>query len=140
MQLPLDIPLFRSRQLAGLLAFVHLAALAILWPLEFAPIAKSLLAMGIAGSAGLSIGRIWRHRIVALRLLDDGKLEVATKLGAGGAATVLPQTVILPGLIILLLRIGGRGERLVLPTDATGAAAHRQLRLWLRWRVSATSG
>lgn len=62
-------------------------------------------------------------------------MEVETVAGNRDTATVLLQTTVLPGLIVLLLRLGGRTTALSLPTDAMGTEAHRQLRLWLRWQV-----
>jgi hypothetical protein len=138
-RLPLTIPLFRSRRLIGLLALVHLAALAALWPLQLSPPVAGALAAAVAASAGLSLRRAWFCRVIALHLGARGELEIEAKVGARETAIVLPQTTVLPGLVVMLLRVGGRSERLVLPTDATGVAAHRQLRLWLRWRSSAGS-
>jgi hypothetical protein len=134
-QLPLTIPLYRSWRLISLLALAHGAALAVLWPLALPAVAKFALGIAVSGSAYLFVERTWRHRIRSLRLGARGEIEIGTKVGAGETAIVLPQSTVLPGLIVLLLRVGGRREWLVLPPDATGTAAHRQLRLWLRWQA-----
>jgi len=135
-RLPLTIPLYRSWRLIGLLIGMHGAAFATLWPLALPALVKFAVGIAIIGSAFLFIGRTWRVRICSLRLGARGELEVETKVGAGETAIVLLQTTVLPGLIVLLLRVGGRKAQLVLPADATGSSqAHRQLRLWLRWQA-----
>lgn len=91
------------------------------------------LLAGVCVSAGLSLQRNRRGRISALRLGLKGELEAVSKVGAHETATVLPSSTVLPGLIVLHLRLAGRNVALVLPADATGAAGHRQLRLWLQW-------
>ncbi|MDP2810349.1 MAG: hypothetical protein Q8O34_09385 [Rhodocyclaceae bacterium] len=131
----MTIQLRPSRRMALLLALAHVAALAVLWPISLSLPYKGLLAAAIAASA-LLVSRRTRHSAVsALHLGRAGALEIETKVGARDTATVLPQTTILPGLIVLLLRQGGRTRCLSLPTDATGPDAHRQLRLWLKWRA-----
>lgn len=134
---PLTIPLQRSRRLLVLLALAHGATLAVLWPLQSSPLLTASLATAIVVSAALSLHRAWRIPHVTLYLGSRGEIEVESIDGVRKAAMLLPQTTVMPGLIVLLLRVDGRNERLVLPTDATGAEAHRQLRLWLRWRSAA---
>jgi len=136
-QLPVTIPLRPSRQMSLLLVLAHLAALAAVWPLSLPLPYTGLFAAGLAGSALLALRRIRYPAVTALHLGKAGALEIETKVGARDTATVLPQTTVLPGLIVLLLRPGGcrRTVALPLPSDATGHHAHRQLRLWLKWQA-----
>ena len=76
-----------------------------------------------------------RGDIVALTLLADGRIEAERRDGSLDMAQVEPGTTLFSNLVILRLRVAGRVESLVLPHAATGAAAHRQLRVWLRWRA-----
>jgi len=137
--LPVTISLRPSRRLALLLALAHLAALAIAWSISLAPSYKALLAAGIVASALHCLRRVRHPAVAALHLGKTGELEIETKVGVREMATVLPQTAVLPGLIVLLLRRGGRSRTMALPlpTDAAGHHAHRQLRLWLKWQTAA---
>ena len=137
MSLPVTIPLRPSRRLALLLGMAHLAALAVAWPVALALPFKLLLATGIAASALYWLWRVRSPEVAALHLGRAGQIEVETKVGAREAATVLPQSTVLPGLVVLLLRRDGRrcALALPLPTDASGPQAHRRLRLWLKWQA-----
>lgn len=131
----MTIPLRPSCRLALVLALAHLVALAVAWLLSLPLLYKGLLAAGIAASALLVLRQSRYPEVSALHLGKAGELEIETKVGARETATVLPQTTVLPGLIVLLLRRSGRTTALPLPTDATGQHAHRQLRLWLKWQA-----
>jgi toxin CptA len=135
-QLPVTIALQPSRRLVQLLLFVHCAALVLLWPLSLPLPIRSLLILAVVVSAVLALRRARRPEVTALRLGKGGELEVATSDGVDETARVLPQTTVLPGLIVLLLRQGRRTRALTLPVDAIGAAGHRRLRLWLKWQVA----
>lgn len=143
MQLPLAIPLRRSRRLILLLALAHGAALVALLALPWPWPLRAAAGLVVAVAAGIAIRRAWQSPVAALHLGVGGELEVEMKVGAGdtpiGAATILPQSTVMPDLVVLLLRVGGRRVCLVLPPDATGTEAHRLLRLWLRWRSSSTA-
>lgn len=73
--------------------------------------------------------------IVALTLCPDGRLKIERRDGTRDEAEVEPATTVFTRLVILRLRVAGRVESLVLPRTATGAEAHRQLRVWLQWRA-----
>jgi toxin CptA len=136
-QLPITIPLRRSPRLLWVLGLAHLAAVGLLWPLVIPVAAKVPLAAAILFSAWRSLGRAFRPAYAALHLGKDGTLEVDGGSGARLAAAVLPQTTVLPGLVVLLLRLGRHTVSLALPRDAMAADDHRRLRLWLRWRAAA---
>jgi toxin CptA len=137
-QLPVAIPLRPSRRLSLVLALAHIGALAVVWPISLPLSYKGLVAAGVAVSAWLALRRTRYAGVSALHLGKAGELEIETKVGARDTATVLPQTTVLPGLVVLLLRRGRRTLALLLPTDATGRNAHRQLRLWLRWHAASS--
>ena len=76
-----------------------------------------------------------RGDVVTLTLGADGRLELGRADGSVEAAAVLPQTTVFPWLVVLNCRVGGRAESLAIPRPAMDAEAHRQLRLWLRWKA-----
>lgn len=137
MQLPLVIPLRPSRLLLDIVIAAHLGASAVVWPLSLPDSATIGLLAGIVLSLVMAVLRIRRCPYEALRLGRGGELELEQKIGTGDTALVQSQTVVLPGLIVLRLRVGGRSLVLPLLPDTTGTEAHRQLRLWLRWRCDA---
>jgi hypothetical protein len=141
-QLPMTIPLRGSRRLLLLQALAHLGALGLLWPLAI-PLAiplpfTGLLAAAIVASAWRVLHRARKPAVAALHLGKGGALEVETMPGTRLPASILPQTTVLPGLIVLLLQSAGRTTALSLPVDAMAADDHRRLRLWLKWQVSVT--
>jgi hypothetical protein len=76
-----------------------------------------------------------RGDIAALTLGADGRLAIERRDGSAAEAAVDPATTVFPWLVVLRCRIDGQRESFVLPPQATGAAAHRRLRVWLDWRV-----
>jgi len=114
----------------------HCFVLLLVWMFTPTPLYGWLLAVAVVVSA---LSSLWRYRhpvATALHLGKAGVIEVETVAGSRDSATILPQTTVLSGLIVLLLRLGGRTAALSLPADATGTEAHRQLRLWLRWQAT----
>jgi hypothetical protein len=136
--LPLTIALRSSPSLLLSQGLAHLVALGLIWPLAISLPFKALLAALILASAWRVFRRTRKPTVAALHLGKGGALEVETAPGTYLPATVLPQTTVLPGLIVLLLRSAGRTTALSLPVDAMAADDHRQLRLWLKWQVSGT--
>ena len=138
MPLPMTIALRSSRSLLLSQAVAHLVALGLLWPLAIPLAFKGLIAAAIVASAWRMFHRARKPVVAALHLGKGGALEVETVLGTRLPATVLRQTTVLPGLIVLLLQSARRTTALSLPVDAMAADDHRQLRLWLKWQVSVT--
>ena len=138
MPLPVTIALRSSRSLLLSQAVAHLVALGLLWPLVIPLTFKGLIAAAIVASAWRMVHRARKPAVAALHLGKGGALEVETALGTRLPATVLRQTTVLPGLIVLLLQSARRTTALSLPVDAMAADDHRQLRLWLKWQVSVT--
>jgi hypothetical protein len=134
----MTIALRSSHSLLLSQALAHLVSLGLLWPLAIPLPFKGLLAAAIAVSAWRVFHRAQKPAIAALHLGKGGVLEVETTPGTRLPASIMPQTTVLPGLIVLLLQNAGRTTALSLPVDAMPADDHRQLRLWLKWQVSVT--
>ncbi len=79
-----------------------------------------------------------RGDIVALLLGTEGRLGIERRNGTRDEAAVDSRTTIFNSLVVLRFRVGGRSESLVLPRSSLGNDAHRQLRVWLKWRASAS--
>lgn len=77
--------------------------------------------------------------ITGLVLGNEGRLEIVGADGTAIDAVVHPHTVVLSFLVVLLYRRDRRLHSLVLLSDSFGGDDFRQLRLWLRWRSSATN-
>ncbi len=135
MQLPLTLSLRRSRRLTVRLAAAHAMAAAAVLPLSLPWWLKIVLLTAILGSTWRSLIRLrGPRRICRLTLKDDGQLAFSRADGSAGEARLHPQTTVMAFLCVLLLRVRGRVEALVLLPDALDAEDFRQLRLWLRWR------
>jgi len=100
--------------------------------------ARLALVMALAVSLLAILAR--RESFAALGVTADGQLDVIAKVGAGGTATILPETTVFPGAVVLALRLEGRRHTLVLLSDSFEGDGFRQLRVWLatRARISAS--
>ncbi|MDP1653098.1 MAG: hypothetical protein Q8L56_10295 [Rhodocyclaceae bacterium] len=91
----------------------------------------------------LSVRRFWfsqfRRGIETLTLRADGRIRIGHADGTSAEADVHPQSTVFSWLVVLLFRIDGRLESLVLPRGAMDAAAHRRLRVWLKWKATAAA-
>ena len=130
----MTIPLRPSRRLAQLQVLAHVVALTLVGLVSLPMLYTGPLAAAIGASALLVLRRIRNPVVSTLHLGRMGALEIEAKVGASETATILPQTTILPGLIVLLVRQHGRTRCLCLPIDAMGRQAHRRMRLWLKWQ------
>lgn len=145
MRLPATLLLGPSRRLLAIQLGAHALAATAVLPLTLPwPVRIALLAAILVSLANFLVRRR-RPAVSALHLGARGDLEVELKVGARETATVLRDTAILPGLILLSLRRGDEdgeggkgGVRLMLPLfpDALAADAYRQLSVWLRSRAS----
>jgi len=88
----------------------------------------------------LSLSRLlWQQRRSlpsALKLQADGTLALIDVQGVQTECRIQPDTTVMPWLVVLRFKTPGGVDSLVLPVDALGIEAHRQLRTWLRWRAS----
>jgi toxin CptA len=89
---------------------------------------------------GASLARIRRPpAVVSLVLGGDGIFETVGADGTASEAVVHPHTLVLSFLVVLLYRQEGRLRTLTLLGDSLAEEDFRQLRLWLRWRSTATN-
>ena len=72
-------------------------------------------------------------------LESDGGIEIVGADGTASEAVVHPHTLVLSFLVVLLYRQQGRLRSMTLLEDSLPDEDFRQLRLWLRWRSTATS-
>lgn len=136
----LRIEIGRSRQLAGLLLAIHVAAFALLvtialpsWEMVFAGM------VFIASAARTLLLHPWQRlprSIVALEISDDCKLTTRDLNGVWRDAVLQPSSFVTPYLTILNLR--HTEERfirsVVILPDRIQPDVFRRLRVWLRWR------
>lgn len=143
MNLPLTLSLRPSVSLAAVLLFIHALAAAGVAPADLPMTVKLVLWLAIAGSAFHGIRfhalRYGRRAVIGLTLRSDGKLEIERRDGECIELQVDGGSTVFPKLVVLLLKSGAKRLALTLPEDALGAQAHRQLRLWLRWRINLVS-
>ena len=132
---PLSVPLRPSRQLLVIQSLAHLAAAG-------AVLAGSLpawLAAVLLLLTGASLAHVRRPLPVASLILGgDGDIEIVGVDGTASEAVVHPHTLVLSFLVVLLYRSQGRLRFLTLLGDSLAAEDFRRLRLWLRWRSTAT--
>ncbi len=133
MHLPLVIPVGASRRWRALLWGAHAVAIASVLPLDLAWALRLCLAVQV----GFSLYRMLTRpqQITQMSLGAKGELALETKVGAGGTALILPETAVLPGMIVLVLRFEGKRIPLVLMADALDPEDDRRLRVWLNWRA-----
>ena len=137
MRLPVTLHLKPSRRLAAALAVAHAAVAGGLAATALTLAAKILVVAALALSLAFALRRhVLRPRFAALTLLADGHIEAALADGGTTTLRVLPDTTVLPWLMVLRLRGGDLRVALALPPDAVEAGGHRELRLWLRWKAA----
>jgi toxin CptA len=73
--------------------------------------------------------------LVGLELNSKGELHVQRQDGKKQSVTVLADSVVLPYLTILNLKMDGRRwhRHMLITPDRVESNAFRQLRVWLRW-------
>lgn len=128
-----------SRHVAAAVAVVYLLACGAVvdaglpWPWR----AALLLAIVASSSAVLGSGR------ASGVLRCQGKGGVAQWQGEDWVTVeVLPETVVLPWLVVLRYRVVGRrrATTLVIARGELAADDFRRLKVWLRWRPGSKSG
>jgi hypothetical protein len=92
-----------------------------------------LLVRGFAGASAPSAA------VASWSLGGDGSIEIVGADGTASEAVVHPHTLVLSFLVVLLYRCQGRLRALTLLGDSLAEEDFRQLRLWLRWRPTATN-
>lgn len=132
----LSIRIRESTQLATLVALLHGIAIAALPGVDL-PVA-ALLALALLVATSLA-----RNAIASVRALRSAGVLLEFRLGQwwvdGDAATLMDDSSMLPGLLVLRLRTArGMCTLRVLP-DCANAHARRRLRVLLRHGVSTVS-
>lgn len=135
MRLPIAIPLKRSRHLVMAQTAAHAVAAGAVFAVRL-PWSLTLLVLLLIGLSLLQFLRNSTGMGTTLHLGSKGDLEVETKVGVRRTAKILPETLVMPGLILLALDQDGMRQTLVLPGDTMDKPAHRQLRVWLRCRAA----
>lgn len=139
MQFPIQIELRRSRLLAFLIVVLHVLAVGCLWLLPWPAVARGLLMLIVALSAGYALRA---SPVIGLRLGERGELAILQADSEPIAAAVHPDSAVFSWLVVLRVR-GERDARLgslVLLPDSMSAGQFRLLRLWLRWLASPSGG
>ncbi|MDE2598570.1 MAG: hypothetical protein KGL40_02990 [Rhodocyclaceae bacterium] len=140
MQLPLRLQLKPSRSFLVFLAGGHILAGVAVCLLPLPPFMRA----GLVTLLGLLFLRQWHacsRNLPGLLLRRDGKLELIAADGKPTMAEVGDDTVVWPWLVVLHLtqEAGVRNALRVLPDSFADADAHRQLRVWLRWRSDSST-
>ena len=147
MRLPLSIDIRPSRRLVIMQATAHVLAGVSVLSLQVHWLFKAGLLFLLVFSVALTHRRLQQQPIFRLHLYRKGLLEVELKAGIEGMgnvgadetatrypATVEPWSRLLPGLLVLGLRVEERVFLLPLLSDSLNPEAYRRLRVWFRWR------
>jgi toxin CptA len=95
------------------------------------------LAVWIVLSLSLSRLLLRQRRLpAAIKLRAEGRMQLIDAEGGECECRILPDSTVMPWLVVLRYRMEGTTGSLVMPVDSLGREAHRQLRTWLRWRAS----
>lgn len=113
------------------------AAAILLVPLHW--LARLMWVAAIVVSAVLALRPM---RIASLHLKRDGRLNCALREGRTISATPLDGSAVLPGLVVLRLRLEDERTTLSLPLfpDHMSGEEFRALKVWLRWSATSTDG
>lgn len=135
---PIQLNLKPSRLLALMLAVASTGACLILVSMPLQLWVKLAAVILVSISAVYHVRDLLLCRpgsLVSLELNSKDELHVMRRDGVKIPATVLPDSVVLPWLTVLNLRLDkNRWRRHVLITaDRAEPDAFRQLRVWLRW-------
>lgn len=132
MQFPVSIELRRSKFLTLLLFFFHTSAvgcvLILPWPWVFRFVPLALIVVSAWQSLRPS-------RIAGIHLSSRDGLNCFLKDGTRVFATIVLDSTVFVGLVVLRLRLDGEKKvsNLTLLPDQMTAEQFRVLRLWLRW-------
>jgi toxin CptA len=131
----LSVSIKPSQRLLVIQSLAHLAAAGAVLAANLAAWQAAIFLLLI----GASLARMRRPlRVASLVLGGDGAIAIVGADGTASEAVVHPHTMVLSFLVVLLYRSQGRLRSLTLLGDSLAAEDFRQLRLWLRWRSTAT--
>jgi hypothetical protein len=132
----LSFALKPSRRLLLIQSLAHLVAAGAVLAANLPPWMTAILLL----LAGASLARVRRPLTVASVIMGgDGSIEIVGADGTASEAVVHPYTLVLSFLVVLLYRCQGRLRAVTLLGDSLAEEDFRQLRLWLRWRPTATN-
>lgn len=133
---PLPVFLKPSQRLLVIQSLAHLVAAGAVLATNLPAWLVALLLL----LTGASLARVRRPPPVAsLVLAGDGSIEIVGADGTASKAVVHPHTLVLSFLVVLLYSQQGRLRSLILLGDSLPGEDFRRLRLWLRWRSTATN-
>ena len=133
---PRSVSIKPSRRLLVIQSAAHVLAVAAVLASTVPPWLAAVLLLSI----GASLARLRRiSRVDGLILHGDGRLEAVGADGTVNEALVHPHTLVLSFLVVLLHRQQGRSQSVTLLGDSVAPEDFRQLRLWLRWRSTASN-
>lgn len=80
--------------------------------------------------------------ISAIQPLPQGECVVKYRSGEEAQATILPDSVVWPWMLLLRIAPGGRGRPsvILLARDSLAEEDWRRLSIWLRWQASEDAG
>lgn len=139
----LHVALAASRRLAWALGALHGLAVTVALFVSMPLPARGVLAVAVGVCGILSIRRhallVDAASCMALRLREPGRCEVLRRDGTRIAAQIHGGSYVLPGLVILRLRLdlARRSAFVILMPDAVAPDAMRRLRVRLRWAEGA---
>ena len=139
------VSLRRSRYLAAGLLCTHIAAGAVLIPLQVSSEWKSTLSILILASLGHSMRlHAWlkaRRSVTAFQLHDGEHARVQLRDGTWHDARVLATTYISAPLTVTNVRLSGelRARHMVVLPDSLADDEYRRVRVALRWARPATT-
>ena len=132
MQFPVSIELRRSFFLFSSLGIMHCVAAAAVF---FVPLHWLLRLTWVATILVSAVLALRPTCIASLHLKRDGSLYCALQDGRRVAATPLDGSAVLPGLVVLRLRLEDKLATISLPLfpDHMSGEEFRALKVWLRW-------
>ncbi|HWV17609.1 MAG TPA: protein YgfX [Rhodocyclaceae bacterium] len=138
MQLPLRLQLKASPTYLVFMAGGHILAGVAVCFLPWSGVLRAGILL-LLGVLLLRLGQAASRRLPVLLLRADGCVELLQDDTEAVPAHVSQDSVVWPWLVVLHLEMeqGGRRAWVLFPDGLAGADAHRQLRLWLRWRSGA---
>jgi len=101
-----------------------------------ADLAAAVQVTVLAALAASLVGAMREKAVLDLHCQRDGSLAVRSG-DEWVAARLLPDTTVLPWLVVLRYRVpgAGRSDAVVVLADSLPADDFRHLRVWLRWRA-----
>jgi hypothetical protein len=139
----LQVDLRPSLKLAGLLAVVHVLALAAVW-VSLAGLPQVLVGFGVLLSGAGCLAEVLQRSpraALALQLQEDGGASWRDRNGRWHEGRLGSDHFVSAAFVVLGFDQTGRGRKwLVIIGDSVSPEDFRRLRVWLRWRREAGSG